>query len=725
LKTGMVAITLALLACTVDQPTAAPSRRGIEAGVLTDSTVSIPGTVGDLAVASASDSSVTLAFTEVGDGIGQAASYDVRLAQGTLNWGSAPDVSLGTCQVPMAGGTVGAQRTCDVQGLAPSTSYQFELVSFRGTLNLDAVFGGLSNVVSATTSATSTRPGAVTTLAVAAVSDSSATLSFIEVDDGTGHPASYDVRGAPGTISWGSANDVIRGTCKVPMIGTTIGVRRTCRVLGLNASTRYQFQLVAFRGTLDQNAVFGDLSNAVNGTTAAHIASVTVNPATASVAVAATQQFTAVLKDSGGNTLSGRTITWSSSNPAAATVKGGLVTGVAAGTATITATSEGVPGTATATVTGAITNPGTVSDLAVSNVSDTAMTLTFTEVNDGSGQPASYDVRDAVAPISWGSASSVANGTCQTPLAGTTIGAKRSCTIRGLPAATAYQFQLVSFRGTLNQNAVFGGLSNVASATTPADTTPPAAPPPPPPPPPALPPPPAPPPTSGTWSHEPTGFTTIEDLGWEDGSLGDYLLYNVSADRPFTVENITDSPIGELKALQSGYEPGSPGGYGTEARWDIPAAQQKYEMFVGYWVQVNPTWQGHSTGINKMIWLDDGTPSTFSAMWYEMYGAGTAPLGFYAVGEEAGYPVQGLLPTNQQEYFTRGVWHKVEIYQKQGQPGIVRVWIDDVLVLDRSDVPTRNAPIRAVAISGMWGGVGDTKQHFDYMRFDRIHVSVR
>jgi hypothetical protein len=84
-----------------------------------------------------------------------------------------------------------------------------------------------------------------------------------------------------------------------------------------------------------------------------------------------------------------------------------------------------------------------------------------------------------------------------------------------------------------------------------------------------------------------------------------------------------------------------------------------------------------------------------------------------------------LVPPAQREYFTRGVWHKVEIYQKQGQPGMIRVWIDDALVIDRSDVPTRNAPIQAVAISGIWGGVGDAKQQFDYMRFDRIHVSVR
>jgi len=189
--------------------------------------------------------------------------------------------------------------------------------------------------------------------------------------------------------------------------------------------------------------------------------------------------------------------------------------------------------------------------------------------------------------------------------------------------------------------------------------------------------------------------------------------------------NITDSPIGESKALQSGYLAGSAGGAGTESRWDIPSAQRRYEIYLGYWVQVNPQWQGHSSAINKMLFLSDGGNGAFSAMWYEMFGSGSAPLSLYVVNQSGGSP-GGITANVTPVTFTRGVWHKVEIYQKQGSPGIVRVWVDDVLAIDRSDVMTRNAPIDAIALSGMWGGVGsDVKQQFDYMRFDRIHVSVR
>ena len=197
------------------------------------------------------------------------------------------------------------------------------------------------------------------------------------------------------------------------------------------------------------------------------VSSVAVSSASASLTVGQTLQLTATPKDANGNPLTGRVVTWATSNAAVVAVSAsGLVTAVAAGSATITATSEGKNGTAAITVTAAATNPGTVTDLRVAGVTDTGATLAFTEVNDGTGQPASYDVRVAVAPLSWGGSSSVTRGTCTTPVAGSAIGAPRTCTVLGLQPGTTYAFQLVAFRGTLQVDAVFGGLSNIAPATT-------------------------------------------------------------------------------------------------------------------------------------------------------------------------------------------------------------------------------------------------------------------
>jgi hypothetical protein len=83
----------------------------------------------------------------------------------------------------------------------------------------------------------------------------------------------------------------------------------------------------------------------------APVAAVTIDPANASVGTGATLPLSATPRDAAGNPLTGRAVTWATSDEAVATVsETGLVTGVSVGTATITATSEGQSGTATVTV---------------------------------------------------------------------------------------------------------------------------------------------------------------------------------------------------------------------------------------------------------------------------------------------------------------------------------------------------------------------------------------
>ncbi|MDQ6611482.1 MAG: Ig-like domain-containing protein, partial [Gemmatimonadota bacterium] len=110
---------------------------------------------------------------------------------------------------------------------------------------------------------------------------------------------------------------------------------------------------------------FATLSVAV-----APVATVAVTLVPASVVVGQTSQATALLKDAGGNALTGRSVVWSSSNPRVAVVHAaGVVTAVAAGSSDITAASEGKSGVATITVTAA-----PVATVAVSLASTTVTT---------------------------------------------------------------------------------------------------------------------------------------------------------------------------------------------------------------------------------------------------------------------------------------------------------------------------------------------------------------
>ncbi|WP_373060792.1 Ig domain-containing protein, partial [Gemmatimonas sp.] len=132
------------------------------------------------------------------------------------------------------------------------------------------------------------------------------------------------------TITWGSSNTAVATVNSSALITT----------------------LTAGSATITATSE-GQSGNAVLTVTAVPVATVTVSVAPTSIAVGATSQGTAVTRDASNNVLTGRTITWSSSNPAVATVNinSGLVTAVTVGTTTIIATSETKIGSAVVTVT--------------------------------------------------------------------------------------------------------------------------------------------------------------------------------------------------------------------------------------------------------------------------------------------------------------------------------------------------------------------------------------
>jgi hypothetical protein len=84
----------------------------------------------------------------------------------------------------------------------------------------------------------------------------------------------------------------------------------------------------------------------------ATVKTVTVALSNTSIATATNSQGTATSKDSLGQAMTGRTITWMSLSPTVASVNAstGVITGVAPGTSTITATDGSVTGSATITV---------------------------------------------------------------------------------------------------------------------------------------------------------------------------------------------------------------------------------------------------------------------------------------------------------------------------------------------------------------------------------------
>ncbi|MEJ7812257.1 MAG: Ig-like domain-containing protein [Gemmatimonadaceae bacterium] len=125
----------------------------------------------------------------------------------------------------------------------------------------------------------------------------------------------------------------------------------TMNIATVNAATGLVTGVAA--GTATIRATSEGVTNQVTVTVAAAVATITITPdsarTSATIGVGENYTLTATLRDAQGNTLTGRAVTYESSNQAIATVStAGVVTGVSeGGPVTITVRSEGQTATAT------------------------------------------------------------------------------------------------------------------------------------------------------------------------------------------------------------------------------------------------------------------------------------------------------------------------------------------------------------------------------------------
>ncbi len=114
------------------------------------------------------------------------------------------------------------------------------------------------------------------------------------------------------------------------------------------------------------------------GGTGPAVASVTVSPPAAMVAVGQAVPLAATPRSADGKPLTGRSVSWASSAPSVAPVDAaGVVTGVAVGTATVTATSEQKSATAAITVTAGVTGTPDPTLLPLATTAQASLTAAY------------------------------------------------------------------------------------------------------------------------------------------------------------------------------------------------------------------------------------------------------------------------------------------------------------------------------------------------------------
>ena len=112
-----------------------------------------------------------------------------------------------------------------------------------------------------------------------------------------------------------------------------------------------------------------------------------------------------------------------------------------------------------------VPSPDGVTDLQVVDSASTTLTLEWTQVDDGTGSPASYRLKYAEPPIDWRTATIG----CTRTMRGTAIGSSMSCQVEGLTAGTTYELQMMSFR-VVNGSWQGALYSNIARGSTSGST---------------------------------------------------------------------------------------------------------------------------------------------------------------------------------------------------------------------------------------------------------------
>ncbi len=289
--------------------------------------------------------------------------------------------------------------------------------SSTSTASIDA--SGLATSIAAGSTTISATLGSVTqstTLTVTAPTIASISVTPVGLTLGIGINQQYTVTA---TYSDGSTQDLVSGVTWSSSSTSVASINNSGLATTVGA------------GTTTVTATVGALSDSTALTVVpANLISISISPATASIAVGTTLQFTAVGSFDDGSTQLLTSVTWSSSAPNASTVNSsGLATAVGTGTTTISATSGSVTGTASLTSTGAtlasiavtpansnmpvgtnkqFTATGTFSDSSTQNVTASALWSSSTPATatiNNQGLVTSVATGTSTITATWGSVS--------------------------------------------------------------------------------------------------------------------------------------------------------------------------------------------------------------------------------------------------------------------------------------------------------------------------------
>ena len=176
----------------------------------------------------------------------------------------------------------------------------------------------------------------------------------------------------------------------------------------------------------------------------------------------------------------------------------------------------------------------------------------------------------------------------------------------------------------------------------------------------------SPPPSGGTWANEPAGWTSVNSYdmsglnagGWANVYPADLTSGGIS------VASDPTAPASPSSVWQFAYPAGfTAAGNAPATEWLSMAPAQA--LYIGFWWKPSNPWQGHESGVNKILFAFTGDPVGLSQnLTIQLYGSGSGPFSTRMVGEgfEDGPYWENVSSTSP---LALGVWHKVEILMRR------------------------------------------------------------
>jgi hypothetical protein len=429
-------------------------------------------------------------------------------------------------------------------------------------------------------------------------------------------------------------------------------------------STAGSFRVIA----VQQGGTLADTSAVTITVPVATLTSLTLSPATASLQTGTTRQFSVAGTWSDGSTTA-PAVTYSATG--GTITAGGLYTaGSTAGSFRVIAVQQG----------------GTLADTSAVTITASTATLTSLSLTPASASLQTGTTQQFSVAGTWSDGSTTTPAVTYSATGGT-------ITAAGLYTAGS---TVGSFRVIAVQQ---GGTLADTSAVT---ITPPA---------------------TGANPNEPAGYTRISDQTGDAVTADGWQVATGSV----TVATDATAPTSPSSVLRVTYPAGWSAGY-TPGAIDrsLPGRTSVYYRIT---FKHSANFQGQSSGTNKLgyVWIHNN-PSVFLSA--EGMGTGNlvAHVRLQNVPDSRDHLVPNQGPSG---VISRGVWHTWEVQLISNTPGtangIVRAWLDGVLITQYTDVQFAGAgqgnTWDLISIYPIWGGVGGTVTNTMTLDFDDFYVS--